>query len=145
MGYCFESGRGVQKDEEESVKWFRKAAEQNNANAQLGLANAYLRGTSLPKNEAEAVKWYRKAADQNIIRAQYNLAIIFAYGSVDLRDFPEAYKWMLIAVANGDQNAKSSIQDMEKLLKPEQIAEGQKRSKEFLSLHPKSNNDSSPR
>ena len=34
LGYSYYNGKGVVKDEVEAVKWFRKAAEQNDAYAQ---------------------------------------------------------------------------------------------------------------
>ena len=61
---------GVAKDEVEAVKWCRKAAEQNDAEAQYNLGVCYANGRGVAKDEAEAVKWYRKAAEQNNARAQ---------------------------------------------------------------------------
>ncbi len=52
------------KDQAESAKWFRKAAEQGVAIAQQGLGNCYAKGEGVEKDDAEAVKWYRKAAEQ---------------------------------------------------------------------------------
>ena len=37
LGFCYEDGRGVEKDYSHAVKWYRKAAEQNYAPAQLNL------------------------------------------------------------------------------------------------------------
>ena len=34
LGYAYANGFGVEKDEKEEVKWYRKAAEQGNAKAQ---------------------------------------------------------------------------------------------------------------
>jgi TPR repeat protein len=68
-------GQGVAKDEVEAVKWYRKAAEQNDAEAQYNLGLCYANGQGVAKDEAEAVKWYRKAAEQNDADAQYNLGL----------------------------------------------------------------------
>ena len=59
------NGQGVAKDEVEAVKWYRKAAEQNDADAQNNLGVCYANGQGVAKDEVEAVKWYRKAAEQN--------------------------------------------------------------------------------
>jgi len=36
LGFFYDNGTGVEKDEKEAVKWYRKAAEQNFAEAQHG-------------------------------------------------------------------------------------------------------------
>ena len=70
------SGTGVAKDEAEAVRWYRRAAEQDDANAQFNLGVCYYNGTGVAKDDAEAVHWYRKAAEQGHVRAQYKLRIL---------------------------------------------------------------------
>ena len=67
-------GEGVAKDQVEAVKWYRKAAEQNYADAQNNLGLRYANGEGVAKDPVEAVKWFRKAAEQNHAKAQYNWA-----------------------------------------------------------------------
>ena len=62
---CYDNGQGVAKDDAEAVKWYRKAAEQNDAWAQFNLGYCYANGQGVAKDKVEAVKWYRKAAEQN--------------------------------------------------------------------------------
>ena len=57
----------------ETVKWYRKAAEQGSAEAQFRLGRCYQDGNGVAKNRAEAVKWLRKAAQQNLPIAQKTL------------------------------------------------------------------------
>jgi TPR repeat protein len=38
LGLCYREGIGIEKNEEEAVKWFRKAAEQDHYDAQKELA-----------------------------------------------------------------------------------------------------------
>jgi TPR repeat protein len=58
LGRAFFSGTlGVAKDEAEAVKWFRKAAEQNVADAQFSLGVCYANGQGVTKDDAESVKW----------------------------------------------------------------------------------------
>ena len=61
-GYCF--NKGVKMDYTEAAKWYRKAAEQGDADAQNNLGLCYERGQGVPEDYEEAVKWYRKAAAQ---------------------------------------------------------------------------------
>lgn len=48
----------------EAIKYFQKAAEKGNANAQYNLGCCYEYGKGVSVDYTEAVKWYRKAAEQ---------------------------------------------------------------------------------
>ena len=52
----YSASLGVTKDDVEAVKWFRKAAEQNNPTAQHNLGVCYADGTGVEKDEVEAMK-----------------------------------------------------------------------------------------
>ena len=62
----YHKGKGVPQDDAEAVKWYRKAAEQGNADAQNWLGWMYQNGKGVPPDDAEAVEWYRKAAEQGV-------------------------------------------------------------------------------
>lgn len=47
----------LSKDYAEAVKWYRKAADQNHAQAQYSLGRCYAEGNGVEKDELEAVKW----------------------------------------------------------------------------------------
>ena len=77
LGRAFFSGTlGVAKDEAEAVKWFRKAAEQNVADAQYNLGVCYDSGEGVAKDEIEAYKWWLLAAGQGNDDAKYNMTIV---------------------------------------------------------------------
>src|ERR1019366_1356189 len=79
MGF-YTTGMGVERDKVESVKWYRKAAEQNFAPAQYFLGACYDGGTGVEKNAVEAVRLYRKAAEQNYVKAEFNLGNSLLHG-----------------------------------------------------------------
>jgi TPR repeat protein len=87
----------------EAVKWDRKAAEQNLADAQCALGWCYANGHGVVKDEVEAVKWYRKAAEQNLAEAQKNLGCCYGLGQGVAKDDVEGYKWCLLAAGQGDE------------------------------------------
>ena len=58
------NGRGGQQDVVEAVTWFRKAAEQDHAEAQFTLGAVYAEGAGVAQDDVEAVTWYRQAAEQ---------------------------------------------------------------------------------
>ena len=85
---------GVQQDDVEAVKWYRKAAEQGDADAQVFLGLMYRNGKGVQQDYAEAVKWVRKAAEQGNAEAQFNLGVIVMYrsGKGVQQDYAEAVK-----------------------------------------------------
>ena len=52
-------GKGVAKDFEQAVVWYRKAAEQGHAEAQFELAGHLHMGLGVAKDLVQAVEWYR--------------------------------------------------------------------------------------
>src|SRR6266567_2774441 len=76
LGVCYANGQGVTEDDAESVKWFRKAAEQNLADVQYNLGVCYDSGEGVAKDEVEAYKWWLLAAGQGNDDAKYNMTIV---------------------------------------------------------------------
>ena len=70
----YNSGQGVEQSYTEAVKWYRKAAEQNNPIAQNNLGWCYENGYGVSKNIAEAIQWYKKAVMRGNKLAESNLA-----------------------------------------------------------------------
>jgi TPR repeat protein len=64
LGWVYDIGQGVPQDYAEAVKWFRLAAEQGEANAQLGLGVMYGLGKGVPQDYTEGVKWLNLAASR---------------------------------------------------------------------------------
>ena len=51
-------------NQEEGVRWFRKAAAQNYPAAQHRLGNCYYHGQGVRKDLVQSIQWYRRAAAQ---------------------------------------------------------------------------------
>jgi hypothetical protein len=107
LSYAF--GRGVQKDEVEAVKWYRKAADQGHAEAQYNLGVCYKNGTGVTKDENEAVKWYRKSAEQGYASAQFDLGQCCAHCQGVIQDHAQAVKWNRKAADQGHARAQYLI------------------------------------
>ena len=60
LGLMYDKGEGVPQDDDEAVKWYRKAADQGDASAQNNLGLMYEFGRGVRRNYTEAVRWYRK-------------------------------------------------------------------------------------
>jgi TPR repeat protein len=65
MGLLRQTGRGfLTKDPEKAVLWFRRAADKGDPDAQMALAQAYLRGEGVPQNPLEAQRLALASAEQ---------------------------------------------------------------------------------
>ena len=98
-------GEGVEKDDEKAVDWFRKAAEQDYADAQSSLAYKYAYGEGVEENQEKAVNWYRKAADQGDADAQVMLGRRYASGIGVEKDAITSLEYLMLAYKQGGSGA----------------------------------------
>lgn len=73
LAKLYENGTGVSQNDSGALEWYRKAAENGNAEAQIELGKRYFEGRGVSTNEDEAVKWYTKAAENGNTDAQLAL------------------------------------------------------------------------
>ena len=85
LGNCYRDGIGVDKDMKEAVKWYRKAAEQGEAEAQYQLGISLLNGKGTAKNPKEAADWFEKAAEQDNLDACYEIGRAYERGETGER------------------------------------------------------------
>ena len=98
VAYLFACGDGVQQDQSEAVRWWRKAAENGDTTALLRVGQAYERGEGVTQDYAEAMRWYRKAAEQWDTAAEVAelfLARAYRTGQGVARDYVQAGCWYL--------------------------------------------------
>lgn len=94
-----------EKNQEQAVKWYLKAAEAGDLNAQLIVAKAYLSGHGISVNEQEARRWFEIAAQTDNIDALVNLGYIYANGvGVDI-DYTKANIYYTRAAEQGSPEA----------------------------------------
>ena len=93
----------------EAVNWFRKAAEQGNADGQSNLGLMYHKGQGVETNDTEAVRWFQKAAEQGDDTAQFYLGLLYDDGKGVPQDYAEALKWYSRAAAQGDDTAQYNL------------------------------------
>ena len=65
----YASGKGVAQDDSQAAVWFRKAAMQGEAMAQLNLGRMYFSGTGVRQDRAQAYQWTYLAAAQESEKA----------------------------------------------------------------------------
>ena len=69
-----------EKDYENALYWFKKAAKYGDAQAQCDIGLLYDNGNGVKKSSKQAAKWYKKAAKLGNAQAQYNYAVCLENG-----------------------------------------------------------------
>lgn len=124
-------GLGVGQDYFQSVKWFRKAAEQGDGYALRMLGLAYSRGEGVSRDYAQAAIWFRKAAEQDDHYGKYWLGGAYYKGEKGFnepQDMVLAYAWLNLASRGYDKDAESLRDKVELALSPTELAEAQRLS-----------------
>jgi tetratricopeptide (TPR) repeat protein len=98
---------------QQALQWYRKAADQGYAPAQVNLGALYAEGHGVPRDFQEALAWYRQAADQGYALAQFNLGVMYSAGQGGIsRDAVMAYVWFSRAAIQGDEDARQARQQV---------------------------------
>ncbi len=143
LGMMYQNGFGVQKDQREAAKWYESAAEQGNAVAEFFLGGIYERGEGVTRDYQRAAQWYEKAADQGDTGSMFALGVMYEHGRGVPQDFTTAYMWFNLWQASDPKfsspflKMRSDRDELGKMMTPEQIAEGQRLTREWLAKHPK--------
>ena len=97
------------RDAVEAARWYRLAANQGHAGAQLHLGLLYDSGDGVEKNEALAAQWYRKSADQGNADAQVNLGLMYLNGSGVAKNEGAAVHCFRMAAETGHPKAQFNL------------------------------------
>jgi hypothetical protein len=125
----------VTQDYAEAARWWRKAADQGDADAQQNLGFMYYSGHGATQDYAEAARWYRKAADHGDAGAQDNLGVMYLNGEGVPQDYVQSHMWMNLAAsrASGDDQKKyaDERESVARKMTPQQVAEAQRLALEW--------------
>lgn len=81
-------------ENEAALEYFRKSAEQGNAEGQYGLSVMYSSGDGVAKDNAEARKWLQKAAEQGSSKAINAMALYYIEGAGATEQDADALAWI---------------------------------------------------
>ena len=107
-------------------------AKNGDMEATASLDAMYARGFGVIQDVTEAVNWFRTAAELGDADVMFLLGLMYDAGRDVLEDNVEAYAWFNVAAVNGQKQAAESRETIRKEMTPEQIAEGQTRSREIM-------------
>lgn len=91
-----------------AAHWYRKAAEQNDANACYCMALCYMFGFGVIQDDNEAIEWTRKAAELGNNASQYNLGAYY----MNSQDFENGRLWWQKASKSGHGGASYMLANM---------------------------------
>ncbi|WP_176713212.1 tetratricopeptide repeat protein [Gilliamella sp. Imp1-1] len=80
---------------------YKKATEQNSAEAQNRLGYMYQYGLNVQQDYAKAIEWYQKSANQNYADAQVSLGYMYNYGLGVKKNLLKAKQLYEKAASNG--------------------------------------------
>lgn len=108
IGTTYYFGRGVTQDYSQAYVWFRRAAEQGNADAEYCLGVLYDNGEGVAQDPAQAAAWLRKAAGEGNADAQLALGLAYKTGRGLPKDEAQAAFWLRKAGGGNPTNADES-------------------------------------
>jgi TPR repeat protein len=119
-----------------ALREWQPLAERGDAGAQFYLGMLYENGDGAPEDFGKAREWYEKSASQGNANAQFYLGLMSAFGRGAPLDLAQAHMWYSLAAGNGHARAALHRNDLAREMKPAQIAEAQKRAKEWKPKPP---------
>ena len=96
-------------DYSRAVYWYKKAAEQEDVEAQYNLGVCYENGYGVTKDTEQAFYWYNKSAEQGYAQAQCNLGYRYANGYGVAKDIEQAFSWYKKSAEQGVKEAQYSL------------------------------------
>ena len=110
LGWRHVRGEGVREDHAEAGRWFRRAAEQGNADAEERVAYGYKNGFyGFQLDYGAAARWYWRAIEQGNATAMNNFGWMHAYGLGFQQDYAEAVRWYRRAAEQGNDGGQNSL------------------------------------
>lgn len=103
LAIYYQVGDCVKQDYAEAEKWFLRAAETGDVEAEWSLGEFYLR-----TDPEKAMKWWRKAAESNA-QKQEMLGRKYLNGDFTKQDYAEAAKWFRKSADQGDTDSQNIL------------------------------------
>eukprot|EP00456_Euglypha_rotunda_P076353 TRINITY_DN7140_c0_g1_i2.p1 TRINITY_DN7140_c0_g1~~TRINITY_DN7140_c0_g1_i2.p1 ORF type:complete len:372 (+),score=51.65 TRINITY_DN7140_c0_g1_i2:144-1259(+) len=112
LGVLLRDGFVKQKDEKQSMKYFRLAAEHHHSQAQVHVGYGLFNGIGVDQGRHEACLWFERSAEQGDSEAQRNLGTCYQGGAGVLRNLTQAKKYYQQACEQGEALAYISLGDL---------------------------------
>jgi uncharacterized protein len=120
IGWHYDTGKGVARNDAEAVRWYRAAAEQEHRVAQFNLGNMHQLGRGVPKNCRTAVEWYARSSAHNYAPGLYGLGRMYQFGFGVKEDRAKAHALYRQSAALGDHKAREALATFNNFVWPDQ-------------------------
>jgi uncharacterized protein len=111
-GGIFErGGKAHPSDYSEALRWYRRAVEKNNGNAENALGGLYDEGhQGVGKDTAEALKWYKLGSEHGNASASFAVGDRYYRGDGVSKDVRQAVSFWLLCAKQGDPLGKMNAE-----------------------------------
>jgi TPR repeat protein len=105
VGWHYEFGVGVARNDAEAATWYEKSALAGNAIAMKNIGQMYEDGRGVRQDWFKAAAWYRKSAAAGERSGEFALARAYRFGIGVHQSRAEAIRWYTIAAEHGEAEA----------------------------------------
>ena len=109
VGWLYESGKGVGRNDAEALRWYSMSAEKGNHDAEAKVGEYYESGYAGQTSYSDALKWFQKSADQGNAVAEFHLGAMYQDGKGVTKDNAEAFKWFEKSADQGNSTAQYKL------------------------------------
>ena len=112
LGWLFEKGLGVSRDDHQAALTYQQAAQQGQVGAQLRLGAMYETGRGVERSDEQAFYWYRKAGEQGDPEAENDVGLMYLTGKGTKQSDFDAAVWFSKAADRNNAKALKNLGDM---------------------------------
>jgi localization factor PodJL len=109
IGERYMTGRSVDTNLPEAIKWFEKAVSRGSAAAAFRLGMAYEKAQGVPKDRARARTNYVLAAESGHLKAMHNLAVMMVEDGGAKPNYASAIPWFRKAAERGLRDSQYNL------------------------------------
>jgi hypothetical protein len=109
----YEKGGSLAENQAEAARWWSKASEGGDLDAQVALAIKLVNGQGVPQDLARGRHLCNEAAKRGEHRAEYCMGYIYQHGLGVTRNDKKARNWYELAAAKGEIHAMRTLALME--------------------------------
>ena len=111
LAELYSDGKIVEQDDFKAFALFKESAEDGDIWGEYNTARKYIAGLGVERDTVKGFEWMKKAAEHNLAIAQFDLAVLYYLGTGTDINKQMGYVWLLVAKANGHEEAKSLVNE----------------------------------
>ena len=112
VALMYEQGYGTSVNDGRAAKWYWRAAERGDKEAQAALGRLFAEGRGVPQDGQQQLYWSKLAAEQGDENAQVALAKLYLEGREIAQNHAEAFTLFNKAAQNGNPEAQKALGDL---------------------------------